>query len=232
MADIWSEKDVGFIGPMTFLSDLTVGPTYFAKSALTKFVFFGPIGKTRWAPWRLICWDIFDFSSETTEWSSTKLDRKEDLNVLYQVCVFRADWKNKIGALASDWLRHFRLLWNRWTECNESWQEAISQRPVPSLCFSDRSVNKNVRLDWFLKEVAHCSQVHDMWPFGPLVCHYFYFIFFCLSKFFRKLTPPPPLTKIPGSAPVTITVNKINSLTVLNLICLQQTFFFSNNSYA
>ena len=31
MADIWSEKDVGFIGPITFLSDLTVGPTYFAK---------------------------------------------------------------------------------------------------------------------------------------------------------------------------------------------------------
>ena len=29
MADIWSEKDVGFI---TFLPDLTIGPTYFAKS--------------------------------------------------------------------------------------------------------------------------------------------------------------------------------------------------------
>ena len=32
MADIWSEKNVGFIGPIKFLSDLTVGPTYFAKS--------------------------------------------------------------------------------------------------------------------------------------------------------------------------------------------------------
>ena len=32
MADIWSEKNVGFIGPVKFLSDLTVGPTYFAKS--------------------------------------------------------------------------------------------------------------------------------------------------------------------------------------------------------
>ena len=31
----------------------------------TKFVFFGPIGKTRWPPWPLIGWDIFDFSSET-----------------------------------------------------------------------------------------------------------------------------------------------------------------------
>ena len=35
----------------------------------------------------------------------------------YKVCVFRADRKNKMGALACDWLRHFRrLLWNRWTD--------------------------------------------------------------------------------------------------------------------
>ena len=159
------------------------------STSSTKFVFFGPIGKTRWPPWPLIGWDIFDFSSETAERNSTKLDRKQDLNVLYQVCVFRADhkkqdgrpglWlaetfstsplkplngiqrnltgskismsstkfvffgpiiKNKMAALASDWLRHFRLLpWNRWTEFNETWQEARSQCPLPSLCFSGRS---------------------------------------------------------------------------------------------
>ena len=34
MADIKCEKNVGFIGPVKFLSDLTVGPTYFAKSAI------------------------------------------------------------------------------------------------------------------------------------------------------------------------------------------------------
>ena len=136
----------------------------------TKFVFFGLIGKTRWPPWPLIGWDIFDFSSETAERNSTKLDRKQDLNVLYQVCVFRDDRKNKMAVPASDWLRHFRLLlWNRWTEFNETRQEARSQRPLPSLCFSDRSENKNGRPGWFLKKVAHCTQVHDMWPFGPLV---------------------------------------------------------------
>ena len=87
----------------------------------TKFVFFGPIGKTRWPPRPLICWDIFDFSSETVERNSTKLDRKQDLNILYQVCVFWADRKNKIAALASDWLRYFRLLlWNCWMEFNET----------------------------------------------------------------------------------------------------------------
>ena len=157
------------------------------STSYTKFVFFGLIGKTRWPLWPLICWDIFDFSSETAERNSTnfdrkqhhnvlyqvcvfradrkirwppwpligwdifdfssetveqiftKLDRKQDLNVLYQVCVFRADQKIKMTALASDWLRHFRLrLWNRWTELNETWQESRSQRPLPSLCFSGR----------------------------------------------------------------------------------------------
>ena len=77
------------------------------STSSTKFVFFGPIGKTRWSPWPLIDWGIFDFSSETAERNSTKLDRKQDLNVFYQVCVFRADRKNKIAALASDWLETF-----------------------------------------------------------------------------------------------------------------------------
>ena len=58
----------------------------------------------------LIGLDIFDFSSETAEPNSTKLDRKQDLNALYRVCVFQADLKNKIAALVSDWLRHFRFL--------------------------------------------------------------------------------------------------------------------------
>ena len=106
----------------------------------TKFVFLGPIGKTRWPPWPLICWDIFDFSSETAERNSTKLDRKEDLKALYQVCVFQADRKNQMAAPASDWLRHFWLLCrNRWKEFNKTWQEARSQSPLPSLCFSGLS---------------------------------------------------------------------------------------------
>ena len=187
------------------------------STSSTEFVFFGRIGKRRWPPWPLIGWDIFDFSSETAEWNSMKLDREQDLNVLYQVCIFRADrknkmaalasdwlryfrlllwnrwmefnetwqearsqcplpslcfWadrKNKMAALASDWLRHLRLLWNGWTEFNLTWQEARSQCPLPSLCFSSRPENKNGRPGWFLKKVAHCTQVHDMWPFGPLV---------------------------------------------------------------
>ena len=66
--------------------------------------------KTRWPLWPLIDWDILDFSSETAERNSTTLDRKQDLNVLYQVCVFRTDRKSKMAAPMSDWLIHFRLL--------------------------------------------------------------------------------------------------------------------------
>ena len=86
---------------------------------------------------------IFDFISETAERNSRKLDRKQDLNVLYQICVFRADRKKKtkIAALVSDWLRHFRLL--LWTEFNDTWQEARSQRLLSSLCFSGRSEKQN-----------------------------------------------------------------------------------------
>ena len=152
----WSEKQDGCHGlwlaetfstsplkPLNGIQQNLTGSKISTSS--TKFVFFGPIGKTRWLPWPLIGWDIFDFSSETAERNSTKLDRKQDLNVLYQVCVFRADRTNKMTALASDWLRHFRLLlWNRWMEFNKTWQEARSQHPraLPSLCFSGRSVNK------------------------------------------------------------------------------------------
>ena len=126
-------------------------------------MFFGTIGKTRWPPWPLIGWHIFDFSSETAERNSTKLDRKQDLNILYQVCVFRADRKNKMAALASDWLRYFRLLlWNRWTEFNETWYEARSHCPLPSLCFSGQSENQDGRPGLWLAETF------STYPLKPL----------------------------------------------------------------
>ena len=85
-------------------------------------------------------WDIFDFFSETTKQNSTKLDRKQYLNVLYQVSVFFLVYrKKKMATPASDLQSHFQLLWNRWKEFNETWQEARSQRPLTSLSFSGRS---------------------------------------------------------------------------------------------
>ena len=111
-------------------------------------VFWADRKKTRWPPWPLISWDMFNFSSETAEWNSTKLHRKQDINVLYQVCVFFGpiEKKNKMAALTSDLLRHFRYsLWDCWTEFTDTWQEARSQRLPPSLCFSGRSEKQDGR---------------------------------------------------------------------------------------
>ena len=129
-----------------------------SQRPLPSLCFSGRSEKTRWPPLPLIGWDIFDFFSETAEWNSTKLDRKQDLNALYQVCVFWADQKNKMAALASDWLRHFwLLLWNRWTEFSKTWQEARSQRPLPSLCFSGRSEKQDGRTGLWLAETFSTS---------------------------------------------------------------------------
>ena len=55
-------------------------------------------------------------------------------------------------------LSHFRLLlWNRWTEFNETWQEARSQRPLPSLCFSGRSEKQDGRPGLWLAETFSTS---------------------------------------------------------------------------
>ena len=92
MAALASDWPIHFQPPLKPLNEIQRNLTGSKIStSSTKFVFFGPIGKTRWPPWRLIGWDIFDFSSETAEGNITKLDRKQDLNVLCQVCVLRAD---------------------------------------------------------------------------------------------------------------------------------------------
>ena len=157
----------------------------------TKFVFFGPIGKTRWPPWSLIGWDIFDFSSKTAEPNSTKLNRKQNLNILYHIFVFGADRKNKMAALTSDWLRPFRLLiWLRRTEFNETWQEARSQRLLPNLCFRTDRKNKMAALtsDWlrhfqfllwkcWTESYQVCTFHADQktrWPSWPLIGLYIF----------------------------------------------------------
>ena len=53
-------------------------------------------------------------------WTDFKHDRKQDLNVLYYFCVFRADRKTKMATLASDWLRHFCFYFSATTEQNST----------------------------------------------------------------------------------------------------------------
>ena len=89
--------------------------------------------------WSSLTFHIFNFSSETGKQNSTKLDRKQDLNVLYRVRVFPADWNNIMALLASDLLRHFLLfllLKNHGMELHENWREETSRHSLPSLCFS------------------------------------------------------------------------------------------------
>ena len=54
------------------------------------------------------------------------------------------------------------LLWNRSTELNKTWQEARSQRPLPSLCFSGRSEKQDDRPGRWLAETFSTS------PLKPL----------------------------------------------------------------
>ena len=68
-----------------------------------------------------------------------------------------------MAALASDWLRHFRLLLcNRWTAFHETWQKARSQCPLLSLCLSGRSEKENGRTGLWLAETFPTS------PLKPL----------------------------------------------------------------
>ena len=125
-----------------------------------KFVFLGWSGKQDSRPGTWLA-EIFSTPLlKTAEWYSKKVDKTQDLNVFYPVCVFRDDRKNNIGTLASDCLRHFRrLLWKRWIEYNKTWQEARSQSPLPSLCFSGRPEKQDNRSDFWLTETFSNSPV-------------------------------------------------------------------------
>ena len=139
----------------------------------TKFVFFGPIGKTRCPPWPLIGWDIYDFSSETAERNWTKLDRKQYLNVLYQVCVFRSDWK-KQDECPGLWLADTFSTSSLKSLNGIQWNLTGSKISTSSSKFVFfRPMSKQKMLPWLIcKNVAHCTQVHDMLPFGPLVFNF------------------------------------------------------------
>ena len=135
------------------------------STSSTKFVFCGPIRKTRWPPWPLIDWDIFDFSSETAERNLMKLDRKQDPNVLYQVCVF-------FGAIRKTRWPPWPLIgWDIFDFSSETaeWNSTKLDKKNDFLCFLGGSEKQDGHPGQSVKKVAHCTQVHDIWPFGPLV---------------------------------------------------------------
>ena len=97
------------------------GVYWFHHGSVRRYVCLSVCGKVAW-----IGWDIFDFFSDTAERNSTKLDRKQDLNVLYQVCVFSGGCENQDGGPGLWLAETIRLLWKCWTEFKEAWQEARS----------------------------------------------------------------------------------------------------------
>ena len=66
--------------------------------------------KTKMAARCVIGLAIYELFSANDEQNSTTLDRKQYINVLYQVYVFRADRKNKNATPACDQLRLFQIL--------------------------------------------------------------------------------------------------------------------------
>ena len=113
----------------------------------------------------------FRFSSESTERNSTKLDRKQNLNVFfYYVCVLQTIGKQD-SRLASAWLRHLRLLlWNHLKEFNEAWQETRSQLPYQVCVFrADKKKTKMAALasDWLrhfrLLLWNHWTEFNEPW---------------------------------------------------------------------
>ena len=154
----------------------------------TKSVFFGPIRETRWLPWPLIGWDIFDFFSETAECNSTKLDRKQDLNVLNQFCVFRANQKNKMALSGWD-IFHFSSETTEQNptkldrkQFNESWPEARSQHPLPR---ADRKTKIAVLSDPSTK-VAHFFRCMICGPLG-LLFMIFGWTLYIISAIYRNV---------------------------------------------
>ena len=156
-------------------------------------MFFGPIGKQYGRPGLWSADTFFDFISETTERNSTTLDRKHDRNVLYQVCVFRADRINNMAALASRLADRFSIsplkplnrIQRHLTGSkistfsikfllfgpigkNGSKISMFSTNFVGFFCWSEK---QDCRPGRSVKKVAHWTQVHDLWPLGPL----FYF---------------------------------------------------------
>ena len=108
--------------------------------------------KPRWPPWPLIGWDIFEFLCETAERNSTKRDRKQDFNVLYQVCVFWADRKTKIGTPNSDWLWNFWLLFYATAEWNST-----------KLDYNISKLQGHIFTMIIIKSLFNCRQNNNVW---------------------------------------------------------------------
>ena len=117
--------------------------------------------------------------------SPKKRDRKQDLIVLDHVCYLRADRETKMAVPASDWLKYFSVFPSETTEETSKKLDKNQDLKVISQVrvFGPIGKIKMAALPDPSIKVTHCTQVHDMLPFGSFVCgkvfhiHSFYVIF-------------------------------------------------------
>ena len=147
---LWLAKHF-LTSPLKPLNGIQLNFTMQDLNTLYQVCVFGPIWKSRWPPWSLIGWDIFDFSSETAGQNLTKLDKKQDLNVLFRDCVFGPIRKTRWPPwFFNGWYIFLLFLWNCWKKFNETWQEARSKRPLYQVCsFRDDERNKMTALGFY-----------------------------------------------------------------------------------
>ena len=129
----------------------------------------GPIGTPWWPYLPLISWDIFNFSSETTEWTWRNLAGSK--NSTQTSFVFFGRWETKMTALALICWDNFDFSSGR-TEPNllkPLKANTCTLCPLKVLSFR---VDRKTRIDSLAypsTKMAHCTQEHDMWPFEPIV---------------------------------------------------------------
>ena len=140
------------------------------STSSTKFVYFGLIRKTRWPPGLWLA-AIFSTSSlKPLNRIRRNLTGSKILTSFTKSLFFGPIGKKKDGChgpwLAETFLTSPLKLLNG---IQRNLTGSKISTSSTKLCFSVWWVNKNYRPGRSVKKVAHCTQVHDMWPFGPLV---------------------------------------------------------------
>ena len=112
------------------------------STSSTKFVFLGSIRKPRSPPWPLIDWNNFDFS-ETAErnFTGSKILMSSTTFVFFGMIEIRRYGRPGLWLIETFSISSLKPL----NGIHETWQEARSQCPLPSLCFSGRSENEDGR---------------------------------------------------------------------------------------
>ena len=139
-----------------------------SQCPLPNLFFFRLIGKTRWQPLPLIGCDIFDFFLWKcwTEFNETWQEARSQCS--YQVCVFRPIGKKR-------WPPWRLIGWNIFDISETADQNSKKPNRNQNLNVFHQvrvfQADEKIRIATLanLSKRWHIVQVHDMWPFGPLV---------------------------------------------------------------